>query len=94
MDARGVSDLEAAADEVRAVSSNGAQVLAIGGDVTSASHRSELAAAAGRLGGLDLLVNNASTSRGEPIARASRLSAQGAQRGPRGRPSLPGGPFR
>jgi NAD(P)-dependent dehydrogenase (short-subunit alcohol dehydrogenase family) len=56
IDARGNPALEAAADELAALTT----VLAVPGDVTSAGHRNELAAAAQGLGGLDLLVNNAS----------------------------------
>src|SRR5688572_31305797 len=36
-------------------------VIPVPGDITDAAHRSNLLAAAGRVGGLDLLVNNAST---------------------------------
>jgi NAD(P)-dependent dehydrogenase (short-subunit alcohol dehydrogenase family) len=39
----------------------GAELVAIPGDVADEAHRAELVAAAQRLGGLDLLVNNAST---------------------------------
>jgi NAD(P)-dependent dehydrogenase (short-subunit alcohol dehydrogenase family) len=39
----------------------GAELVAIPGDVADEAHRGELVAAAQRLGGLDLLVNNAST---------------------------------
>jgi NAD(P)-dependent dehydrogenase (short-subunit alcohol dehydrogenase family) len=38
----------------------GASVVAIGGDVADPAHRAELAAAVARAGGLDLLMNNAS----------------------------------
>ena len=37
------------------------KVIAIPGDVTTKSHREKLAEAAGQLGGIDALVNNAST---------------------------------
>jgi NAD(P)-dependent dehydrogenase (short-subunit alcohol dehydrogenase family) len=42
-------------------------VVAIPGDVTDPAHRAELAAAAGRLGRLDLLVNNASSLGPSPL---------------------------
>jgi NAD(P)-dependent dehydrogenase (short-subunit alcohol dehydrogenase family) len=51
-DARTATDLAAVADD---------GVVAIAGDVTDAGHRASLIEAAERLGGLDLLVNNAST---------------------------------
>jgi NAD(P)-dependent dehydrogenase (short-subunit alcohol dehydrogenase family) len=54
VDARGADDLAAA---VKEVSSGG--VVAIPGDVTDPDHRLALVEAADRLGGLDLLVNNA-----------------------------------
>jgi NAD(P)-dependent dehydrogenase (short-subunit alcohol dehydrogenase family) len=51
VDARTAADLDAVA---------GAQVVTVAGDVTDATHRRRLIDAAGALGGLDLLVNNAS----------------------------------
>jgi NAD(P)-dependent dehydrogenase (short-subunit alcohol dehydrogenase family) len=56
IDARGAPALEAARDEL----SRQTRVIAIPGDVTDAAHRRALAEAALSLGGLDLLVNNAS----------------------------------
>jgi len=56
IDARGAQALEAA----RAELATQTQVVAIAGDVTDAAHRATLAAAAEQLGGLDVLVNNAS----------------------------------
>jgi len=67
IDARGFSDLEASADEIGLGATDGASVVAIGGDIATESHRCELAAAARRLGGLDLLVNNASTLGVSPL---------------------------
>jgi len=52
VDARGADDLAAAVKEV-----NG--VVALPGDIADADHRRALVAAADRLGGADLLVNNA-----------------------------------
>lgn len=57
LDARGAEALEAARDEL-AKSTN---VTAIPGDVTDAKHRGNLAEAVREAGGLDALVNNAST---------------------------------
>lgn len=56
VDARGAEALEAARAELAAFTT----VRAIAGDVTDAGHRRALAAAVAELGGLDLLVNNAS----------------------------------
>ena len=56
LDARGTGDLDAIAGELGAVS----EVVAVAGDVADPAHRAALAAAVRRLGGLDLLVNNAS----------------------------------
>lgn len=61
LDARGAEALEQAAADVSAAAPGGAEeVVAIPGDVADPDHRQELVDAAGRLGGPDLLVNNAS----------------------------------
>src|SRR4051812_44117329 len=62
IDARTGPDLERAAAGL----SRSTKVTAIPGDVVDDDHRAELAAAADRLGGADLLVNNASTLGGSP----------------------------
>ncbi len=64
IDARGADDLAAAASALRA---HGTAVIAVPGDVTDATHRERLVAAASDLGGLDLLVNNASTLGASPL---------------------------
>ncbi len=56
IDARGANALESA----RAELSQQARVIAVPGDVTDAGHRYALVEAAQELGGLDVLVNNAS----------------------------------
>ena len=56
VDARGEADLAVASAELAGLTS----VTAIAGDVADESHRLALAAAARRVGGLDLLVHNAS----------------------------------
>jgi NAD(P)-dependent dehydrogenase (short-subunit alcohol dehydrogenase family) len=58
-DARGSSELGAAAAELRAGLSPGAVLIARAGDVTDAAHRDALMRSAADLGGLDLVVNNA-----------------------------------
>jgi NAD(P)-dependent dehydrogenase (short-subunit alcohol dehydrogenase family) len=55
IDARGEAALAEVADGVR----RRTPVVAIAGDVTDPDHRAALVAAAARLGGLDVLVNNA-----------------------------------
>lgn len=55
LDARGASDLRAVAAELPAD-----RTVALAGDVADPGHRRDLVAAAERLGGPDLLVNNAS----------------------------------
>ncbi len=62
IDARDGSALAATAEAVAAAAAAGpgARIRALPGDVTEPSHRAELVAAATELGGLDLLVNNAS----------------------------------
>jgi NAD(P)-dependent dehydrogenase (short-subunit alcohol dehydrogenase family) len=49
------------AEDLAHVASDLADVVAIPGSVTDAAHRARLAAAAGRLGRLDVLINNASS---------------------------------
>ncbi|MFI1012068.1 SDR family NAD(P)-dependent oxidoreductase [Streptomyces sp. NPDC020965] len=52
-----------------AVGAHGTRVVAVAGDVKDAGHRAELVAAARELGGLDLLVSNASVLGAEPLVR-------------------------
>lgn len=59
INARTGKDLELVAESLT-------NVVAIAGDVVDDDHRAELAAAADKLGGADLLVNNASTLGGSP----------------------------
>jgi NAD(P)-dependent dehydrogenase (short-subunit alcohol dehydrogenase family) len=63
LDARGADALRAVAAEL------GEHAIAVPGDVTDPAHRAELAAAVRGLGGLDLLVNNASTLGPSPQPR-------------------------
>jgi len=80
LDARGESALARAEDEVRGLLRGAAQVRAVAGDVTDAGHRRALTATAERLGGLDLLVNNASTLGRSPLPRAADLSPETLRR--------------
>lgn len=77
LDARGAQALKEAAE---AVSAHGTRVTALPGDVTDARHRGELVAAAWQLGGLDLLVNNASALGAEPLVRLAELPLEGLRR--------------
>jgi NAD(P)-dependent dehydrogenase (short-subunit alcohol dehydrogenase family) len=58
---------EALAETAAALRQRGAMVRAIPGDVSDAAHRRQLVAAARDLGGIDLLVNNASTLDPSPL---------------------------
>ena len=62
--ARGASALDAAAQELAPY---GRRVIALPGDVADAGHRRRMAQAADELGGLDLLVNNASILGPSPL---------------------------
>ncbi|MET4646685.1 NAD(P)-dependent dehydrogenase (short-subunit alcohol dehydrogenase family) [Streptomyces atratus] len=74
LDARTAGVLEGTAKELAGY---GARVVAVPGDVTDAGHRGELVAAAGELGGLDLLVSNASALGAEPLLRLDALPLDG-----------------
>ncbi|GGU92176.1 hypothetical protein GCM10010211_68760 [Streptomyces albospinus] len=74
VDARSAGPLEAAARELRDA---GARVVALPGDVADGGHRAALVAAARELGGLDLLVNNASVLGAEPLVRLAEQPLDG-----------------
>ncbi|CAM5649591.1 SDR family NAD(P)-dependent oxidoreductase [Streptomyces canus] len=63
-----------------ALAGHGTRVTALPGDVTDPAHRSELVAAAWQLGGVDLLVNNASALGAEPLSRLEGLPLDGLRR--------------
>lgn len=69
VDARGAEALKSAEDELRSSTLQGSAIVAIVGDIASPAHRHELVEAARRLGGLDLLVNNASTLGQRPLPK-------------------------
>ncbi|MEV5518250.1 SDR family oxidoreductase [Streptomyces flaveolus] len=77
LDARTPEVLEGTA---AALASYGTRVRALPGDVTDAGHRAELVAAAWRLGGVDLLVSNASALGAEPLVRLAELPLDGLRR--------------
>jgi NAD(P)-dependent dehydrogenase (short-subunit alcohol dehydrogenase family) len=60
-------DPEALEDARQALAARGTPVTAVAGDVTDPRHRRALRDAAGRAGGLDLVVNNASTLGASPL---------------------------
>jgi NAD(P)-dependent dehydrogenase (short-subunit alcohol dehydrogenase family) len=74
VDARSADVLEKTAEEL---GTYGTQVVALPGTVTDAWHRSALVAAARDLGGLDLLVNNASVLGAEPLVRLAEHDLEG-----------------
>ncbi|MEU6101971.1 SDR family NAD(P)-dependent oxidoreductase [Streptomyces flaveolus] len=71
---------EVLAGTAAALASYGTRVTALPGDVTDAGHRAELVAAAWRLGGVDLLVSNASALGAEPLVRLEELPLDGLRR--------------
>jgi NAD(P)-dependent dehydrogenase (short-subunit alcohol dehydrogenase family) len=77
IDARGADALKDVERELHSVAVPGASVIALAGDVSDAGHRRELVRAAEQVGGLDLLVNNASTLGTTPLPH---LSVYGLER--------------
>ncbi|QEU95285.1 SDR family NAD(P)-dependent oxidoreductase [Streptomyces kanamyceticus] len=77
LDARTSGVLQESATYVREHAKDGARVEALAGDVGDAAHRAALVAAARGLGGLDLLVNNASALGAEPLVRLAGLPLDG-----------------
>lgn len=77
LDARTPAALHATAE---ALSARGGRVEALPGDVTDAGHRAGLVSAARKLGGVDLLVSNASALGAEPLVRLEGLSLEGLRR--------------
>ncbi|CAM5328449.1 MULTISPECIES: SDR family oxidoreductase [Streptomyces] len=77
LDARTAGALERTAAALRR---QGTRVTAVPGDVTLAEHRAALVGAARRLGGVDLLVSNASALGAEPLVRLDALPLEGLRR--------------
>ncbi len=63
-----------------ALAGHGTRVRALPGDVADAGHRAALVAAARELGGVDLLVGNASALGAEPLVRLAELPLAGLRR--------------
>ncbi|MEV7286032.1 SDR family oxidoreductase [Streptomyces sp. NPDC093252] len=77
LDARTAEVLEETAEALRV---HGTRVVALAGDVTDEGHRAALVAAAWRMGGVDLLVSNASALGSEPLVRLEELPLAGLRR--------------
>ncbi|WP_405815385.1 SDR family NAD(P)-dependent oxidoreductase [Streptomyces sp. NBC_01390] len=77
LDARTPEVLHSTAETLSAY---GGRVEALPGDVTDAGHRAGLVSAARKLGGVDLLVSNASALGAEPLVRLEGLSLKGLRR--------------
>jgi NAD(P)-dependent dehydrogenase (short-subunit alcohol dehydrogenase family) len=72
---RVVVDARGGAELAEAVAPFGAAAVPVPGDVTDPEHRAALLAAADRLGGLDLLINNAGTLGPSPLPPVAELPA-------------------
>ncbi|MFI0724568.1 SDR family NAD(P)-dependent oxidoreductase [Streptomyces sp. NPDC021224] len=79
LDGRDAAALRAAAGQLERDGKEGAggAVRAVPGDVTDPEHRAALLAAAEELGGVDLLVNNASALGAEPLVPLAELPLAG-----------------
>lgn len=75
--ARGAGALDETAAKLREY---GGRVIAVSGDVSDPEHRSDLAEAAESLGGLDLLVNNASELGESPLRPLAESSLDAIER--------------
>ncbi|MGW0700277.1 SDR family NAD(P)-dependent oxidoreductase [Streptomyces sp. NPDC002867] len=64
-------------ESARLAGVHGTRVVPVAGDVTDAAHRAALVAAAAELGGLDLVVSNASALGAEPLVRLEALALDG-----------------
>ncbi|MEV2234235.1 SDR family NAD(P)-dependent oxidoreductase [Streptomyces phaeochromogenes] len=77
LDARTAGVLQ---ETAAALAKYGTRVEALPGDVTDGAHRVGLVSAARELGGVDLLVNNASALGAEPLVRLDVLALDGLRR--------------
>ncbi|HEY5832547.1 SDR family NAD(P)-dependent oxidoreductase [Streptomyces sp.] len=74
LDGRNQDAVRSAAGEL---AQSGTRIRGVPGDVTDPAHRDGLVAAAQALGGVDLLVNNASALGAEPLVRLAELPVAG-----------------
>jgi NAD(P)-dependent dehydrogenase (short-subunit alcohol dehydrogenase family) len=72
IDARGEADLSAAVSAIERAQAPGTSVVALAGDIIDAGHQARLAEEAGRLGHLELVVNNASSLGPSPLPPLAR----------------------
>jgi NAD(P)-dependent dehydrogenase (short-subunit alcohol dehydrogenase family) len=77
LDARNAGVLK---ETARALEAYGTRVTALPGDVTDSWHRTALVTEARALGGVDLLVSNASALGAEPLVRLAELPLDGLRR--------------
>ena len=77
IDARGEAELARVASAVDAALQPGSRVVACPGDINDPTHREALVAAAAALGGLDLLINNASSLGPSPLPELARYPLDG-----------------
>jgi NAD(P)-dependent dehydrogenase (short-subunit alcohol dehydrogenase family) len=75
IDARRSEELADAAESLRRLAAIDVQVVAVPGDVSDAEHRRQLVEAAGQLGPVGLVVNNASTLGVSPLPRLVAIDA-------------------
>jgi NAD(P)-dependent dehydrogenase (short-subunit alcohol dehydrogenase family) len=71
IDARRAETLAQAAQRLRAIAGADTSVIAVAGDVTDPAHRARLVGAVEAIGGLDVIVNNASTLGATPLPSLS-----------------------
>jgi len=80
IDARDSLALRRAEKDLRPRLGDGAELVAVSGDVTDEAHRRALLLEVGRLGSLDLLVNNASTLGATPLPSLSSYPLEALRR--------------
>jgi NAD(P)-dependent dehydrogenase (short-subunit alcohol dehydrogenase family) len=80
LDGRDAGALRRAAGELERAAPPPVRVEARPGDVTDPAHRADLVTAAEALGGVDLLVNNASALGAEPLVPLAELPEEGLRR--------------
>jgi NAD(P)-dependent dehydrogenase (short-subunit alcohol dehydrogenase family) len=80
IDARDSLALRRAEKDLRPRLGDGAELVAVSGDVTDEAHRRALLLEVGRLGSLDLLVNNASTLGAAPLPSLSSYPLESLRR--------------
>ena len=80
IDSRGEAELETTAQTLRPRLSPGSSMSVLAGDIADAAHRERLVRAAGELGGIDLVVNNASDLGPTPLPQLCAYTAAALRR--------------